>query len=46
VCGVFGCLLLVATLPWQSVVVGLGVFAIGLTGRAIAQRSLTDPPRD
>jgi basic amino acid/polyamine antiporter, APA family len=45
VCGVFGCLLLVATLPWQSVVVGLGVFAIGLTGRAIAQRSLTDPPR-
>ena len=46
VCGVFGCLLLVATLPWQSVVVGLAVFAIGLTGRAIAQRSLTDPPRD
>jgi APA family basic amino acid/polyamine antiporter len=46
VCGVFGCLLLVATLPWQSVVVGLGVFAIGLAGRAIAQRSLTDPPRD
>jgi APA family basic amino acid/polyamine antiporter len=46
VCGVFGCLLLVATLPWQSVVVGLAVFAIGLTGRAIAQHSLTDPPRD
>jgi basic amino acid/polyamine antiporter, APA family len=46
VCGVFGCLLLVATLPWQSVVVGLGVFAIGLTGRAIAQRFLTDPRRD
>jgi basic amino acid/polyamine antiporter, APA family len=46
VCGVFGCLLLVATLPWQSVVVGLGVFAIGLTGRAIAQRSFTDPRRD
>jgi basic amino acid/polyamine antiporter, APA family len=46
VCGVFGCLLLVATLPWQSVVVGLGVFAMGLTGRAVAQRSLTDPPRD
>jgi basic amino acid/polyamine antiporter, APA family len=43
VCGVIGCLLLVATLPWQSVVVGLGVFAIGLTGRAIAQRSVTDP---
>jgi basic amino acid/polyamine antiporter, APA family len=46
VCGVFGCLLLVATLPWQSVVVGLGVFAIGLAGRAIARRSLTDPRRD
>ena len=46
VCGVIGCLLLVATLPWQSVVVGLGVFAIGLTGRAITQRSLTDPRRD
>jgi basic amino acid/polyamine antiporter, APA family len=46
VCGVIGCLLLVATLPWQSVVVGLGVFAIGLTGRAIAQRSLTNPRRD
>jgi basic amino acid/polyamine antiporter, APA family len=43
VCGVFGCLLLVATLPWQSVAVGLGVFAVGLTGRAIAQRSFTDP---
>ncbi|MGH3552636.1 MAG: APC family permease [Mycobacterium sp.] len=38
VCGVAGCLLLVATLPWQSVVVGLGVFAIGLAGRAIALR--------
>jgi basic amino acid/polyamine antiporter, APA family len=46
VCGVAGCLLLVATLPWQSVVVGLGVFAIGLTGRAIAQRSFTDPRRN
>jgi basic amino acid/polyamine antiporter, APA family len=46
VCGVFGCLLLVATLPWQSVLVGLGVLAIGLAGRAIAQRSLTDPRRD
>ena len=38
VCGVAGCLLLVATLPWQSVVVGLGIFAIGLAGRAIALR--------
>jgi basic amino acid/polyamine antiporter, APA family len=46
VCGVLGCLVLVATLPWQSVVVGLAVFAIGLAGRAIAQRSFTDPRRD
>src|SRR5271166_5891713 len=46
VCGVIGCLLLVATLPWQSVVVGLGVFAIGLTGRAIVRRSFTDPRRE
>jgi APA family basic amino acid/polyamine antiporter len=39
VCGVFGCLLLVATLPWPSVLVGLGVFIIGLAGRTIARRS-------
>ena len=45
VCGMVGCLLLVATLPWQSVVVGLAVFAIGLIGRAIAQRSFRDPRR-
>jgi APA family basic amino acid/polyamine antiporter len=37
-CGVVGCKLLVATLPWQSVAVGLGVFAVGLAGRAIALR--------
>jgi APA family basic amino acid/polyamine antiporter len=35
VCGVVGCLLLVATLPWQSVVAGLGMFAIGVAGRAL-----------
>jgi basic amino acid/polyamine antiporter, APA family len=46
VCGVIGCLTLVATLPWQSVVVGLAVFAIGLAGRAITRRSFTDPRRD
>jgi APA family basic amino acid/polyamine antiporter len=38
VCGVVGCLLLVATLPWRSVLVGVGVFIIGLTARAIARR--------
>jgi basic amino acid/polyamine antiporter, APA family len=45
VCGVVGCLLLVATLPSQSVVVGLGVFVIGLTGRAIASRFVKGPRR-
>jgi basic amino acid/polyamine antiporter, APA family len=35
VCGVAGCLVLVATLPWQSAVAGLGMFAIGIVGRAV-----------
>jgi APA family basic amino acid/polyamine antiporter len=39
VCGVFGCLVLVATLPWESAVVGLGVFAIGVAGRFFARAS-------
>jgi basic amino acid/polyamine antiporter, APA family len=39
VCGVAGCLLLAATLPWQSVVAGLAVFVTGLAGRAIAFRA-------
>lgn len=38
VCGVVGCLVLVATLPWQSVIVGVGVFVVGLAGRAISHR--------
>ena len=33
-CGLIGCLLLVATLPWQSAVAGLIVFAVGIAGRA------------
>jgi basic amino acid/polyamine antiporter, APA family len=33
--GAAGCLTLVATLPWQSVAVGLAVFAAGLLGRAV-----------
>ena len=37
VCGVAGCLLLVATLPWQSAVAGLGMFAIGIAGRAAGE---------
>ena len=43
VCGAMGCLLLIATLPWPSVIVGVGVFGIGLAGRAIARRSFKDP---
>jgi APA family basic amino acid/polyamine antiporter len=46
VCGVVGCLVLVATLPWQAVVAGLAVFVIGLTGRAIARRFFTDARRE
>ncbi|MBQ1023721.1 amino acid permease [Micromonospora sp. C95] len=35
VLGVAGCLVLVATLPWQSVIAGLVMFGLGLAGRAI-----------
>jgi basic amino acid/polyamine antiporter, APA family len=35
VLGAAGCLLLVATLPWQAVVAGIGVFALGVGYRAI-----------
>ena len=34
--GAGGCLILVATLPWQSVIAGLVMFAVGLAGRGIA----------
>ena len=44
VLGVVGCLVLVATLPWQSVVAGLVMFAVGLTGRALALARRTPPP--
>ncbi|MBX6723241.1 MAG: APC family permease, partial [Dactylosporangium sp.] len=33
--GAAGCLTLVATLPWQSVIAGLTMFAIGLAGRTL-----------
>lgn len=33
--GLAGCLVLAATLPLSSVLVGLGVFAVGLAGRAV-----------
>ena len=41
VCGLAGCLLLVATLPWQSVISGLAVFAAGIIGRAVVLRRRT-----
>jgi APA family basic amino acid/polyamine antiporter len=40
-CGLTGCLLLVATLPWQSAVAGLIVFAVGIAGRAAVLRRRT-----
>ncbi|MBO0846987.1 MAG: APC family permease, partial [Nocardioides sp.] len=36
--GVVGCLVLVATLPWEAVVAGLAVFAIGIAIRALRLR--------
>ncbi|CDO86890.1 transporter [Mycobacterium triplex] len=33
-CGLAGCLLLVATLPWESAAAGLAVFGVGIAGRA------------
>ncbi len=36
--GVVGCLVLVASLPWRSVVAGLLLFAVGLAGRALVLR--------
>lgn len=37
-CGVAGCALLVATLPWQSPVMGVGVFIVGMAGRTFVLR--------
>ncbi|SNT44687.1 basic amino acid/polyamine antiporter, APA family [Asanoa hainanensis] len=47
VLGVAGCLTLVATLPWQSVIAGAVMFAIGLGGRALilAHRRRDSSPR-
>ncbi|MCH6161651.1 APC family permease [Streptomyces marispadix] len=42
--GLGGCLILVSTLPWQSVVVGVAMFAVGLTGRWAVLRRRTPPP--
>jgi basic amino acid/polyamine antiporter, APA family len=45
VLGVVGCLVLVATLPWQSVLVGVAVFAVGLAGRAGIRARSARPDR-
>jgi basic amino acid/polyamine antiporter, APA family len=45
--GAAGCLILVATLPWQSVLAGLVMFAVGVAGRSIAlarHKPHTDEP--
>jgi APA family basic amino acid/polyamine antiporter len=42
VLGLLGCLVLVATLPWTSVVAGGAVFAVGIVGRLWFQRRGTD----
>jgi APA family basic amino acid/polyamine antiporter len=39
VLGLLGCLVLVATLPWMSVVAGVAVFVIGVVGRALVRRA-------
>lgn len=41
VVGIVGCAVLVVTLPWQSVVAGLVVFAVGAAGRLLARRVTT-----
>jgi APA family basic amino acid/polyamine antiporter len=38
VIGLVACVALVVTLPWQSVVAGVAVFAIGIAGRAVVHR--------
>ena len=39
--GIVGCLVLVVTLPWAAVAVGVCVFAVGVLGRVVAQRLRT-----
>ena len=39
--GIVGCVVLVVTLPWAAVAVGVCVFAVGVLGRLVAQRLQT-----
>ena len=41
--GLAGCLVLVATLPWTSVVAGVAVFAVGVVGRLLVRRARVSP---
>jgi APA family basic amino acid/polyamine antiporter len=41
VLGIVGCVVLVVTLPWAAVAVGVCVFAVGVLGRLAAQRIRT-----
>jgi len=41
VLGLVGCLVLVATLPWQSALAGVAMFAVGLGGRAVVLAART-----
>ncbi|MEV5573594.1 APC family permease [Spirillospora sp. NPDC052269] len=42
VLGLVGCLVLVVTLPWQSVLAGIAMFALGLAGRRLILRRRTE----
>jgi basic amino acid/polyamine antiporter, APA family len=44
VAGLVGCLVLVVTLPWTSIVAGVAMFAIGLAGRAMILRRRVSGP--
>jgi len=46
VLGLVGCLVLIATLPWQSAVAGLVMFAVGLAGRAWVLRRRANERRE
>ncbi|GAA1791843.1 APC family permease [Actinomadura chokoriensis] len=41
--GAIGCVVLIATLPWQSVLAGTAMFAIGLAGRKLVLARRTHP---
>jgi basic amino acid/polyamine antiporter, APA family len=42
--GATGCLILLATLPWQAILAGLAMVTLGLTGRWLIQRRSRQRP--